>query len=136
MVAIQGTLHPGYNHVTMPISALAAGPMGWMQNVTFAVAGVLVIAFVIALHRSVHQARRGRAGHVLLLIGGAALAMNAAFPWQIVDGVPAEPVAHAATAITTFLSTALGMIAFSRRMTLDEQWHGLPGIQAGREFSF
>jgi hypothetical protein len=62
---------------------------------------------------------------VLLLIGGAALAMNAVFPWEIVDGVPAEPRTHAATAITTFMSTALGMIAFSRRMTTDERWHGL-----------
>jgi hypothetical membrane protein len=109
----------------MPISALAAWPMGWMQNLTFCVAGVLVIAFVIALHRSVRQAHRGRAGHVLLLIGGAALAMNAVFPWKIVDGVPAEPTTHAASAITTFLATALGMMVFSRRMTTDEHWRSL-----------
>lgn len=127
MVAIQGELHPRYSHVTMPISALAAWPMGWMQNLTFAVAGVLVIAFVTALHRSVRQARRGDAGHVLLLTGGAALAMNAAFPWRLVDGVPAEPTAHAASAITTFLATALGMMLFSRRMTTDERWRGLAG---------
>jgi hypothetical membrane protein len=127
MVAIQGELHPRYSHVTMPISALAAWPMGWMQNLTFAVAGVLVIAFVTALHRSVRQARRGDAGHVLLLTGGAALAMNAAFPWRLLDGVPAEPTAHAASAITTFLATALGMMLFSRRMTTDERWRGLAG---------
>jgi hypothetical membrane protein len=125
MVVIQGELHPRYSHVTMPISALAAWPGGWIQNLTFAVAGVLVIAFVIALHRSVRQAHRGRSGHVLLMIGGAALAMNAVFPWRIVDGVPAEPTSHAASAITTFLASALGMIVFSRRMTTDQQWRGL-----------
>jgi hypothetical protein len=121
MVVIQGELHPRYSHVTMPISALAAWPMGWMQNLTFYV----VIAFVIALHRSVRQAHRGRAGHVLLLIAGAALAMNAVFPWEIVDGVPAELTTRAASAITTFLATALGMIVFSRGMTTDVQWRGL-----------
>jgi hypothetical membrane protein len=125
MVAIQGTLHPGYSHVTMPISALAAWPIGWLQNLTFCVAGVLVVAFVVAFHRSVGQAQHGRAGHVLLLIGGVALAMNAVFPWKIVDGVPAEPATHAATAITTFMATGLGMIVFSRRMTNDERWRGL-----------
>lgn len=125
MVVIQGELHPHYSHVTMPISALAAWPMGWMQNLTFCVAGVLVVAFVVALHRSVRQVGRGRAGHVLLLIGGAALSMNAVFPWKLVNGVPAEPSTHAASAITTFLATALGMIVFSRRMTIDERWRGL-----------
>jgi hypothetical membrane protein len=125
MVVVQGELHPGYSHVTMPISALAAWPMGWMQNLTFFVAGVLVIAFAVALHSSVRQVQRGRAGHVLLMIGGAALALNAVFPWEIVDGVPAEPATHAASAITTFLATAVGMIAISRRMSADERWHGL-----------
>jgi hypothetical membrane protein len=125
MVAIQAELQAGYDHVTMPISALAAWPMGWLQNLTFCVAGLLVIAFVVALHRSVHQSPRGRAGHVLLLIGGAELAMNGAFPWEMVDGVPGEPTTHAASAVTTFITTALGMIAFSPRMATDERWHGL-----------
>lgn len=127
MVVIQGELHPRYSHVAMPISALAALPMGWMQNLTFAVAGVLVIALVTALHRSVRQTQRRDAGHVLLLIGGAALAMNAVFPWRVVDGVPTEPTTHAASAITTFLATALGMMVVSRRMTTDERWRGLAG---------
>ncbi len=125
MVVVQGALHPRYSHITMPISALAAAPMGWMQNLTFAVAGVLVITFVIGLHRCVRQAPRGRTGHVLLLIGGAALSMNAVFPWEIVDGVPTEPPTHAAAAITTFLATAIGMMVFSRRMITDEHWRGL-----------
>jgi hypothetical protein len=43
----------------------------------------------------------------------------------MVDGVAAEPASHAASAITTFLATALGMVAFSRRMTFDEHWRGL-----------
>lgn len=131
MVVIQGALQPSYSHVTMPISALAAWPMGWMQNLTFHVAGVLVVAFVIALHRSVRKTDRGRAGIGLLLIGGAALAMNGAFPWEIVDGVATEPVAHAASAIATFLATALGMIVFSRRMSSDEQWRGIARYTCG-----
>lgn len=125
MVVIQGELQPRYSHVMMPISALAAWPTGWMQNLTFVVAGVLFMVFATALHRTVRQAHRGRAGHVLLQIGGAALAMNGAFPWAIVDGVPAEPPAHTASAIATFLATALGMIVFSRRMNIDDDWRSL-----------
>ena len=51
VVVIQSELYPRYSHVTNAISALAAGPRGWMQNLTFYVAGVLVIVCVIALHR-------------------------------------------------------------------------------------
>ena len=51
MVVVQAALQPGYSHVTMPISALAAWPKGWLQNLTFLVAGGLVVAFVVALHR-------------------------------------------------------------------------------------
>lgn len=54
-----------------------------MQNLTFYVAGVLVIAFVAGLHADVGKARRGRTGHVLLWIGGAALAVNGAFSWKV-----------------------------------------------------
>ena len=32
LVIVQGLLQPDYSHVTMPISALAAWPAGWIQN--------------------------------------------------------------------------------------------------------
>ena len=43
VIALQGALQPEYSHVKMPISALAALPLGWMQNLNFYVTGVLVM---------------------------------------------------------------------------------------------
>ena len=122
VIALQGALQPEYSHVKMPISALAALPLGWMQNLNFYVTGVLVMLFVIGLHGAVRPGTRGRAGVALLLIGGAALALNGMFPWTMVDGVPTEPPAHAACAITTFAATGVGMVLFSRRMSTDARW--------------
>ena len=96
MVILQGMMHPEYSHVKMPISALAALPMGWLQNLNFYVAGALFMVFATALHGAVLNSHRRRAGFVLLLIGGAGLAMNGLFPWEMRDGVPTEPPAHAA----------------------------------------
>ena len=122
LIVIQGVLHPEYSHVKMPISALAAFPMGWIQNLNFYVTGVLIVLFVVGLHGAVRATPRGRAGFALLLIGGAALAMNGVFPWKMIDGIPTEPPAHAASAITTFAATGVGMIVFSRRMNADARW--------------
>ena len=122
LIVVQGVLHPEYSHVKLPISALAAWPLGWIQNLNFYVSGVLTILFITGLHGAVRRTPRGYAGFALLLIGGAALAMNGMFPWKMIDGVPTEPPAHAASAITTFASTGIGMIVFSRRMNADPRW--------------
>ena len=34
-VVLQGLLLPDYSHVRLPISALAAWPTGWIQNINF-----------------------------------------------------------------------------------------------------
>ena len=52
LVVVQGFLQPEYSHVVLPISALAAWPTGWIQNLNFYVAGALMMAFAYGLHRS------------------------------------------------------------------------------------
>jgi hypothetical protein len=42
-----------------PVSALAAGPSGWIQNVNFLLFGSLMIAYAIGLHLGVGSSRRG-----------------------------------------------------------------------------
>ena len=59
LVVLQGFLQPDYSHVRLPISALAAWPTGWIQNVNFYVTGALTMIFAIALHRGLQPTRRG-----------------------------------------------------------------------------
>ena len=112
LVVLQGWLLPGYSHVRLPISALAAWPTGWIQNVNFYVAGVLTMAFAVALHHGVQPTRRGSAGVALLVLGGLGLVWAGIFPWKMVDGVPAETATHVIGAVMVFTATGLGLIVF------------------------
>ena len=48
-VVVQGVRQPDYSHIALPISALAAWPLGWVQVANFCVTGVLCIVFAVAL---------------------------------------------------------------------------------------
>ena len=100
LIVVQGVLQPGYSHIRMPISALAAWPTGWIQNLNFYVMGALTIIFALALHRSVRPTSRGGAGVALLAIGGLGLVLDGLFPWKMVSGVPTETPPHVVGAIT------------------------------------
>jgi hypothetical membrane protein len=125
LVVLQGFLLADYSHVRMPISALAAWPTGWIQDLNFVVAGALAMTFALVLHRVVQPTRRGVAGAVLLALGGLGVALAGVFPWRMVDGVPTEPPSHVVAAILTFAASGLGLIVFSRRMSADPRWRDL-----------
>src|SRR4029453_926318 len=82
LVVVQGFLQTEYSHVRLPISALAAWPTGWIQNLNFFVAGALTMAFAYALHRGVQPTRRGNIGVALLVMGGIGLWLAGIFPWK------------------------------------------------------
>ena len=125
LLVLQGVILPNYSHVELPISALAAWPTGWIQNVNFCVAGVLAMAFAVALHQGVQPTRRGVAGIALWVLGGLGLVWAGIFPWKMVHGVPTETTPHVIGAVMTFVATGLGFIVFSRRMNADPRWRDL-----------
>ena len=110
LVVVQGLLLPDYSHVRMLISALAAWPTGWIQNLNFYVFGALTIAFALALHRAVQPTRRGTAGFALLVMSGIGVELSGVFPWRMVDGVPTVTPPHVVGAIMAFAAAGLGMI--------------------------
>jgi hypothetical membrane protein len=125
LVIVQGFLLSDYSHVRLPISALAAWPIGWMQTLNFHMFGILTIAFALALHRGVQPTRRGGIGLALLVIGGIGLVWAGFFPWRMIDGVPTVTPLHPIGAILAFAGTGLGFIVFSRRMLADHKWRDL-----------
>ena len=122
VVIAQAILQPDYSHVAMPISALAAWPLGWMQNLNFFVAGTLNIAFTIGLNGAIRPTRFGFVGIILLLTSSVGLVLDGVFPWIKVNGALTEPVPHALAAVATFLCASSGLIILSRRMSADSRW--------------
>ena len=125
LVIIQGVLLADYSHVRLPISALAAWPTGWMQNINFFVFGSLTMVYAFGLHCGVQRTRQGSIGFALLLLSGLGILLAGVFPWRMVNGVPTDNAPHAVASIIAFTSLAVGFIVFSRRMIADPRWRDL-----------
>ena len=125
LVIVQGILQPDYSHIAMPVSALAAWPAGWIQNVNFWVSATLLAAFAIGLNAAIRSSPFGAVGIVLLLGSSTGIFWAGLFPWITVDGVPTETPQHVVGAVLTFFCASTGLIVLSRRIGRDPQWHDL-----------
>jgi hypothetical membrane protein len=130
-VVAQGRLQPDYSHIAMPISALAAWPAGWMQNLNFFLLGTLNTAFTIGLHNAIRATRFGLIGIVLLLVSCLGILLAGLFPWINLNGVPTETPQHVIGAVLTFSGASAGLILLSRRVSADPRWHGLSAYVLG-----
>jgi len=115
-----------YDPVAEPVSALTAGPNGWIQQVNFVVFGLLTIAFAVGLHRGLRLTRTGVAGPALLFVSGIGLLLGAVFPLrEDAAGVTYDPGGHVVAGVTFFLSSAVGLIVVSRRLARDSRWRSI-----------
>jgi hypothetical membrane protein len=55
VVTITSLTRPGYSQIRDPISDLGNGPRAWIQNVNFAVFGLLLLCFAVGFHRSLRS---------------------------------------------------------------------------------
>jgi hypothetical membrane protein len=126
VVVIQGLLRPGYSPVADPISALATGQNGWVQNLNFIVLGLLMLAYAVGLHLGMRPARAGMVGPALLALAGAGAVLSGVVPLRAVAGGGTyEPAGHTVAVFVAFLGAGIGLIALSRRMTSDPRWRSL-----------
>jgi hypothetical membrane protein len=120
---VQSLLRRDHSLVGHPISALAAGPSGWVQNVNFLLFGLLMIAYAVGLHLGVRPSRAGVVGVVFLLLSGVGLMWAAVFPATDATGAFDENrLLHIPGFIMTFLGGGIGLIVMSRRMGRDPRW--------------
>jgi hypothetical membrane protein len=131
LVIIQSLLQPDYSQIALPISALAAWPLGWMQQLNFVVFSVLLTVFVIGLHRRIQRTPGAALSLTLLLIGCAGPLLAGLFSWQRGADDFLVPAPHRAGAIMTFLGWSLGLMAVARRMARDERWRDLANYVLG-----
>ena len=121
-----------YSPLAEPVSALEAGPNGWIQQLNFVVFGVLTIIFAVGLHHGVRRTRSGHVGPVLLGVSGVGCLLAAALPLrEDAAGVTYDPGGHIVAGMVFFLTSAVGLIVLSRRLRQDDRWRGLPGYAAG-----
>ncbi len=116
-----------YDPVAEVVSALEAGPNGWIQQVTFLVFGVLTMAHAVGLHRAVAPTRWGVAGPALLFMTGVgAVVGGVVFPLrEDAAGVTYDPGGHMVGGMMFFLVTPLAFLALSFRLRRDPRWRSL-----------
>ena len=121
-----------YSPLAEPVSALEAGPNGWLQQVNFVVFGILTMVFAVGLHRGLQPTRVGILGPGLLLLSAVGLLLAAIFPLrEDAAGVTFDPGGHVVAGLTFFLTSATGLIVLSRRLSRDPRWHGLAAYTLG-----
>ncbi|MDQ3966626.1 MAG: DUF998 domain-containing protein, partial [Actinomycetota bacterium] len=127
MVAlVHSLLRQDHNLVEHPISALAAGTSGWVQNVNFLLFGLLMIAYAIGLHLGVRPGRAGVVGFAFLVLSGIGLMWGGVFPATDATGTFDEDrLLHIPGFIMTFLGGGIGLIVMSRRMGSDPRWQSV-----------
>jgi hypothetical membrane protein len=123
---VQSLLRPDHSLVAHPISALAAGPSGWVQDVNFLVFGSLMIVYAIGLHLGVRPSWAGVVGPAFVVLSGVGLVWVGLFPAIDATGAFDENrVLHILGFIMTFLGAAIGLILMARRMARDPRWRSL-----------
>jgi hypothetical membrane protein len=121
-----------YDPVAEPVSALEAGPNGWIQQVNFVVFGLLMLGFAVGLNRAIMSPRLRSVSGVLLLLIGIALLLAAALPLrEDAAGGTYDPGGHFVAGVTFFLGSALALIVLSVRMRGDANWSGLANYTLG-----
>jgi len=117
-----GFLDPGFDMMTEPVSALAWGPLGWVQTANFYVLGAATIAFAVGLYRDLEG--RGRMGAAILL-SISALALIVA---GIFKGTPpgAEPtpsgMIHGMAFFWTFIPLPTAFALAALRLKVERGW--------------
>jgi len=118
-----------YSPVAEPVSALEAGPHGWVQQANFVVFGLLTLAFAIGLHRGIRPVRAGLAGPALFFASGIGLVLAAILPLrEDASGTTYDPGGHFVAGVVFFLSSAAGLVVVSRRMSRDPAWRTIADL--------
>jgi hypothetical membrane protein len=115
-----------YSPVQETVSALEAGPNGWVQQVNFVVFGLLTIAFAVGLRLGLRRTRQGIVGTTLLTVSGLGLLLAAILPLrEDAAGVTYDPGGHFVAGVMFFMTSAVALIVVSRGLARDPAWENL-----------
>jgi hypothetical membrane protein len=112
-----------YSPLAEQISALEAGPNGWIQQVTFVVFGVLTMAQAAGLHRAIAPSRAGFAGPAFLFLTGVGAVVAGVFPLrEDAAGATYDPGGHLPGGMLFFLGSPVAFLLLSVRLRRDPSW--------------
>lgn len=123
---VQALTRQGFDIRVHPLSQLATGGPGWIQQVTFVLAGLGVIALAVAHRRLITHGPGARIAPVFVGIFGAGFVLAGCFPMDAQNGFPAgapegivdmswHSIVHTASAAVSFIALAGACISLMVR---------------------
>ncbi|WP_402463846.1 DUF998 domain-containing protein [Isoptericola aurantiacus] len=120
--AAQALSRDGFDIRVHPLSQLATGGPGWIQQVSFVLAGLGVIALAVAHRRLVTTGAGARVAPIFLSVFGAGFVVAGCFPMDAQNGFPIgapagvvemswHSVVHTTAAAVSFVALAGACIA-------------------------
>ncbi len=126
---LEGWLRPGYEPLSMYVSALSLGPRGWIQIANFIVFGVLFLAFTRAVAAEFQTGKASRGGLILLTIIASCYLLSGPF---VMDptGTPLNQttfhgILHGIFGGIVFSLMPISCFVFLRRFREDPKWQFL-----------
>ena len=126
-LVVQGLFRPDeYDSIAETVSALEAGPNGWIQQLNFFVFGILMMIFGAGLGFGL-RTRRRRIASAAVLWWAVGLLMAGLFPLrENADGQTYDPTElHQPNGAVFFLSTWVGLAILSWCLRSDRRWRDL-----------
>jgi hypothetical protein len=142
---VEGSLRPGYDAMRQPVSSLAMGPRGWIQQANFFITGVLMLACAFGLRLALIA--YGGSFWFPILIGIYALGLiGAGFFTTDVTGLPKEKgvivkrtksgIFHDLSSLPVFLALFIAFFVFAHLAFASGQWGwALYSILSGLAFA-
>ncbi|MGW0436276.1 DUF998 domain-containing protein [Micromonospora sp. NPDC003197] len=132
-VLVQEATRADYDPLRHPVSSLALGELGWIQDGNFIVAGLLTMAFALGLRRALRPGRGATWGPLLVGCWGITLIGAGIFVTDPISGFPAgtpdqisQPtwhgILHDLVSIPGFLALPIAFVVLARRFGAEKRW--------------
>lgn len=126
---IEGWLRNGYDPLSMYVSALSLGPLGWIQIANFIVFGTLLLIFTSGVADEFKKGKASKAGPILLLISSIGFFFSGPFVMDPMSTLPGDMSVHGRIhgILGGIVFTLMPVICFVflRRFSDDPKWKSL-----------
>ncbi len=123
VATVEGAVRGGYDPIAEPISALAIGPRGWIQQLNFAVLAASFLSFAFVLRAQLRGGAASIAAPAVLLLMTTGVVLAGAFT---MDGSDATPTLagrlHMMAGFLVFPWMPVALFAAARAFHRDARW--------------
>jgi len=123
VATVEGSLRAGYDPIAEPISALALGPRGWVQEANFALLAASFLSFAAVLRKELREGAASVAGPGVIVLMAIGTFLSGAFTMDA-PGTPATLVGrlHMVAGFLAVPSMPVVLLLVARRFRRDARW--------------